>query len=38
VWLPLASLLIICALPVFYGVTSEGWRGVRTRQRQYPPS
>jgi hypothetical protein len=22
---PLASLVIICVLPVFYGATSEGW-------------
>jgi hypothetical protein len=25
-WLPLASLLIVAALPVFYGLTSEGSR------------
>jgi uncharacterized membrane protein len=25
--LPVASLIIVCALPVFYGVTSEGWSG-----------
>lgn len=37
VWQPLASLLIICALPVFYGATSEGWRGVRSRDREHPP-
>jgi uncharacterized membrane protein len=24
-WQPVASLVIICVLPVFYGVTSEGW-------------
>ncbi len=32
VWQPLASLLIICALPVFYGATSEGWHGVPNRR------
>jgi len=26
VWSPVAGLIIICALPVFYGVTSTGWR------------
>jgi uncharacterized membrane protein len=26
-WVPLGSLLIICALPGFYGLTSEGWTG-----------
>jgi uncharacterized membrane protein len=25
-WYPVAGLIIICALPVFYGVTSAGWR------------
>jgi uncharacterized membrane protein len=34
-WEPAASLVILCALPVFYGVTSEGWRGLRRRRR--PP-
>jgi uncharacterized membrane protein len=34
---PAASLVIYCALPVFYGVTSEGWRGLR-RRRTPPPS
>jgi uncharacterized membrane protein len=24
-WQPLASLVILCVLPVFYGATSEGW-------------
>ena len=33
---PAASLVIFCALPVFYGVTSEGWRGLRRHQR--PPA
>jgi TMEM175 potassium channel family protein len=28
-WQPLASLAIICVLPVFYGVTSEGWGRTR---------
>ena len=28
-WQPLASLAIICVLPVFYGATSEGWRWAR---------
>lgn len=37
VWQPVASLLIICALPVFYGATSEGWREVRTWHRERPP-
>jgi uncharacterized membrane protein len=35
-WQPLGSLLIVCALPVFYGVTSEGWRGPRKRSRAAP--
>jgi uncharacterized membrane protein len=35
---PAASLVIFCALPVFYGVTSEGWRGLRRRQRPPPSS
>ena len=26
---PVGSLIIVCVLPVFYGVTSEGWRGWR---------
>ena len=25
VWLPIVSLFIICVLPVFYGLTTEGW-------------
>jgi uncharacterized membrane protein len=33
-WQPLASLVIICVLPVFYGATSEGW--ARTRNRNVP--
>jgi uncharacterized membrane protein len=37
-WQPLGSLLIICALPVFYGMTSEGWRGPRKGIRPAPPS
>jgi uncharacterized membrane protein len=37
-WEPLGSLLIICALPVFYGLTSEGWRGPWTRGRPTPGS
>jgi uncharacterized membrane protein len=37
-WEPVASLVILCALPVFYGVTSEGWRGLRRRRRRPPPS
>jgi uncharacterized membrane protein len=24
-WQPLASLVILCVLPIFYGATSEGW-------------
>jgi len=36
-WDPAVSLVILCALPVFYGVTSEGWRGLR-RRRKPPPS
>ena len=32
VWLPVAGLVITCLLPVFYGVTSGGWR------RRTPPS
>ena len=31
-WQPLASLVIIVALPVFYGLTSEGWTGLPGRQ------
>jgi uncharacterized membrane protein len=31
-WLPIVSLFIICALPVFYGVTIEGWKGPWNRQ------
>jgi hypothetical protein len=37
-WEPVASLVILCALPVFYGVTSEGWRGLRRRRRPSPSS
>jgi hypothetical protein len=33
-WEPVASLAILCALPVFYGITSEGWRSLRRRRRQ----
>lgn len=29
VWQPLAGLIILCALPVFYGLTSEGWHFAR---------
>jgi uncharacterized membrane protein len=25
-WYPVAGLIIVCALPVFYGLTSAGWR------------
>jgi TMEM175 potassium channel family protein len=32
-WLPLGSLLIIAVLPVFYGLTSEGWHWPRDRSR-----
>jgi uncharacterized membrane protein len=32
-WEPAVSLVILCALPVFYGITSEGWRGLRVRYR-----
>ena len=28
-WQPLAALIILCALPVFYGLTSEGWHIAR---------
>jgi uncharacterized membrane protein len=35
-WQPLGSLLIICTLPVFYGATSEGWRGIHHPHRQDP--
>jgi uncharacterized membrane protein len=37
-WEPLVSLVILCALPAFYGVTSEGWRGLRRRRRPPPSS
>lgn len=30
-WQPVASLVIICVLPVFYGATSEGWGRARSR-------
>ncbi len=33
-WQPLASLVIICALPVFYDATSEGWSGTWNRHRE----
>ncbi len=33
-WQPLVSLLILCVLPVFYGATSEGWRGTWNRRRE----
>jgi uncharacterized membrane protein len=36
-WEPLGSLAILCALPVFYGVTSGGWRGP-WRRTGSPPS
>jgi TMEM175 potassium channel family protein len=35
-WLPLGSLLIIAMLPVFYGLTSEGWRWPWHRSRAAP--
>jgi uncharacterized membrane protein len=31
-WQPLASLVILCVLPLFYGATSEGWSGTWTRR------
>ncbi|MGH3257951.1 MAG: TMEM175 family protein [Streptosporangiaceae bacterium] len=34
-WLPVAGLVITCVLPVFYGVTSGGWRR-RTPQSDAP--
>lgn len=27
IWLPIVSLFIVCGLPVFYGLTTEGWKG-----------
>ncbi len=33
-WQPVASLAIIVVLPVFYGLTSEGWIGLRTADRR----
>jgi uncharacterized membrane protein len=30
VWYPVAGLIIICLLPVFYGMTSAGWGAERT--------
>jgi len=33
-WEPIASLVILCALPVFYGLTSEGWRWGRREASQ----
>jgi uncharacterized membrane protein len=35
-WQPIASLVIIVVLPVFYGVTSQGWTGLP--RRAGPPS
>jgi hypothetical protein len=32
-WQPVAGLVIACVLPVFYGVTSEGWSPSRSRDR-----
>jgi uncharacterized membrane protein len=38
-WQPYVSLVIIALLPLFYGLTSEGWRGLRRKdtapQRQH---
>ena len=33
-WEPLASLLILVMLPVFYGLTSSGWAGLRGASRR----
>ena len=35
-WEPAVSLVILCVLPVFYGFTTEGWRGLRRRRRPRP--
>jgi uncharacterized membrane protein len=35
-WLPLGSLLIVSALPLFYGLTSGGWRGPWPRSQAAP--
>lgn len=35
-WQPVAGLVITAALPVFYGVTSEGWYPSRNRRRRPP--
>ena len=35
-WLPFGALLVIAALPVFYGLTSEGWRWRAGRGRSAP--
>lgn len=33
-WQPIAGLLIACLLPVFYGLTSEGWSPYRNRRHR----
>lgn len=33
-WQPIAGLVIACLLPVFYGVTSEGWSPHRNRRHR----
>jgi uncharacterized membrane protein len=33
-WAPVAGLTIACLLPVFYGVTSEGWSPYRNRRHR----
>jgi uncharacterized membrane protein len=33
IWYPIAGLTILSALPIFYGVTSTGWRSARGHRR-----
>jgi len=33
-WSPVAALVIACVLPVFYGMTSTGWRFPRSSPRR----
>jgi uncharacterized membrane protein len=35
-WYPVAGLVIVCILPVFYGLTSSGWRPRKSAARSGP--